>query len=293
MEKKGEEKKTFKLPNKKVTVRLVDRKRGSIADKNHVGYNLLPGATIEISPRNKKGERVVNCPLTREEREFFEDKRRSGMAFNEGDLSPYAADKVNYWRTRESKVILDSNPIEYDLSDGADYIKWKTLLSNDDLIAPDSASEYSKKSFIFVLESNEEAEKKVVVRGDKKKRAWKLAAKMEDNRQGMIDFLTVVGKRPSASSKKGFLVSAVDAFVEDNIEEFLTVLEDDKYETRILLTKAVQVKAIKKEGYKYFLADGTELCKRGEVNNLASALEFLTAAENQDISLMLEAKVNK
>ena len=41
MEKQGEDKKTFKLPNKKVTVRLVDRKRGSIADKNHVGYNLL------------------------------------------------------------------------------------------------------------------------------------------------------------------------------------------------------------------------------------------------------------
>ena len=116
---------------------------------------------------------------------------------------------------------------------------------------------------------------------------------MEDDRQGMIDFLTVVGKRPSASSKKAFLVRAVDAFVEDSIDEFLTVLEDDKYETRILLTKAVQVKAVKKEGHKYFLADGTELCKRGDVNNLASALEFLSATENQDISLMLEAKVNK
>ena len=293
MEKKGEEKKTFKLPNKKVTIRLVDRKRGAIADKNHVGYNLLPGATIEISPRNKKGERVVKCPLTREEIEFFEDKRKSGMAFSEGDLSPYADDRINHWRKREAKVILDSNPVELDLSDGADYIKWKTLLSNDDLVAPDSASEFAKKSYIFVLESNEEVEKKVVVRGDKKKRAWKLAAKMENDKQGMIDFLSVVGKRPSASSKIGFLVSAVDAFVEDNIDEFLTVLEDDKYETRILLTKAVQAKAVKKDGYKYYLEDGTELCKRGEVNNLTSALEFLSAIENQDISLMLEAKVNK
>jgi len=288
-----EVKKKFKLPNKKVTVRLVNAQRGAINDKNHVLYNLAPGATIEICPRNEKGQKNVKCPLNREEIEFFENKRESGMAFNEGDLSPYAPDATNYWRTRPAKVILDSNPVEYNLSDPSDYLKYKTLLSNDDIIAPNSASEFAKKSYIFVIESDEDAQKKVVVKGDKKKRAWKLAAKMEDDKQGMIDFLTVVGKRPSANSKVEFLVAAVDTFIEDNINEFLEVLEDDKYETRILLTKAVQCKAVKKDGHKYFLADGTELCKRGEVNNLPAALEFLTAAENQDITLMLEAKVNK
>ena len=89
------------------------------------------------------------------------------------------------------------------------------------------------------------------------------------------------------------MVSAIDGFVEEDINEFLTILEDKSYESRVLLTKAIQVKAVKKEGYKYFLADGSPLCALGEVNNLPSALKFLTADENQEIVMMLEAKANK
>jgi hypothetical protein len=293
MEIREEVKKEFKLPNKKVKVRLVNAQRGAISDSNHVLYNLAPGATVEICPRNKKGQSVINCPLNEEERAFFESKEKSGMAFSPGDLSPHAKDKENYWRSKASKVKLDSNPVEYNLADASDYLKYKTLLSNDDLVAPDSASELAKKSYIFVIESDEDAQKKVVVKGDKKKRAWKLAAKMEDDKQGMIDFLSVVGKRPSANSKMEFLIAGIDTFIEENINEFLTVLEDPNYASRVLLTKAIQVKAVKKEGHKYFLADGMELCKKGEINNLASTLNFLSSDENQEIVMVLEAKTSK
>jgi len=294
MENKGEEaKKKFSLPERKVTVRLVDRKRGSIEDKNHVLYNLAPGATVEICPRNKKGQGVIDCPLDRDEIEYFENKRLSGMAFSEGDLSPYAPDKTNHWRSRDSKVILDSNQVEFDLSNGSDYIKWKTLLSNDDLVAPNTASEFDKKSYIFVIESAEDVQKKVVVKGNKSKRAWKLAGKMENDNSAMIDFLSVTGKRPSEKSKPGFLMGAINDYVESNIDEFLEILEDKNYESRIVLTKAIQVKAVRKEGHKYFLADGSPLCNKGEVNNLPSALAFLTAEGNQEIAMMLEAKINK
>lgn len=288
-----EEVKEFKLPNKKVTVRLVDRPRGAINDKNHVLYNMAPGATVEICPRNKPGQRVVDCPLTREEIEFFEDKRKSGMSFEIGSLSPFNEDGKNFWRSKASKVRLDNNPLVLDLSDPSDYLKYKILLSNDTLVAPSAEDEFKKKSFIFVMESEEEQQKKVVVKGDKKKRAWKLAAKMENDKEAMINFLTVVGKRPSENSKLAFLVSEIDTYVDEHIDEFLNILEDPLYEVRILLTKAVQIKAVIKEGHKYLLADGTELCNRGEINNLVSALKFLNSDENQDIRMMLEAKLSK
>ena len=109
----------------------------------------------------------------------------------------------------------------------------------------------------------------------------------------MIDYLSVIGKRPSAKSKIDFLVTKINRQVETNIDEFLEVLEDEYYETRVLLTKALQIKAVKKDGYKHYLSDGSPLCKKGEINNLSSALKFLNADENQDIRLMLEAKVLK
>jgi len=289
-----EVKKEFKLPNKKVTIRLVDAPRGMHRDKNHAAYNLLEGSTIELCVPNKKGQRVVDCPLNAEEIEFFENKRKSGMAFSEGDLSPHREDKDNYWRSRKSKVTLDSNRIELDLSDPADYIKYKILLKNKNRIAPSLAEEFGKKSYIFVMESDDDVQKNVVIKGDIKKRAWKLAAKMEDDREAMLDFLNVAGKRPSGNSKLAFLVAEVDKYVEEHMPSFLEILEDKYYETRILLTKAVQCKAVLKEGKKYFAADGSELCNRGDVNNMQSALAFLEAIENQDIRMVIEAKlINK
>lgn len=293
MEEAQEVKNTFSLPDKKVTVRLVDRPRGAINDKSHVLYNLAPGATIEFCPRNKKGEKAVKCPLTSEEIKFFENKELSGMAFSPGELSPYADDSTNFWRSRRAKIKLGDTALSLDLKDPSDYLKYKILLSNDDTIAPSLDKEHSKLSYIFVMESDEEQQKKVVNKGDKLKRAWKLASKMEDNKEGMIDFLSVVGKRPSANSKAAFLIAEIDKFIENDINEFLDILEDDKYEAKVMLTKALQVKAVTKDGHRYFLADGTPLCNRGEVNNLSSALAFLTDDNNQDIVMTLEAKILK
>ena len=60
------EKKEFKLPNTKVTIRLVKRPRGAVKDPDHVMYNMVPGADFEVCPRNIKGTTIVDCPLTTE-----------------------------------------------------------------------------------------------------------------------------------------------------------------------------------------------------------------------------------
>ena len=286
-----EVKKEFKLPNKKVTVRLVDRPRGVIRDRNHVGYNMLPGTTFDISVPRKRNSSEIDCPLNAEEIEFFQNKKLSGMSFSIGDLSPHNPDKTNYWCSKRARVTLTDRPKTLDLSKPSDYLIWKILLKNTDLVAPSIDEEFNKKTYVFVIVSEEDEQRKVTTKGDKNKRAWKLAAKMEDNTEAMIDFLTVAGKRPSKNSKKGFLVAEIDKFIEENIEEFLKILEDPNYETRLLLSKAVQVKAVLRDGHKYFLPGGDELCEKGEVNNLTSVLRFLDKPENQDIRLTLEAKI--
>lgn len=286
-----EEVKPFTLPNEKVIVRLVNRQRGAVSDPSHILYNLAPGATIQFCPRNKKGSNVIDCPLTEEEIEFFEDKSKSGMAFQIGELSPYRDDKVNYWRSKRANVSLSDRPLHLNLSNPADYLKYKILISNSDHVAPSAAEEFNKKTYIYVVTSDKEVQVQTLKKGDKLKRAVRIATKMEDDRERMIDYLTVIGKRPSANSKLDFLIAEIDKQVETNIDEFLSVNEDPQFETRILLTKSLQNKSVIREGSKYFLSGGDEMCKRGEVNNMKSALDFLDANENQDIRLTLEAKI--
>jgi len=282
----------FKLPQKKVTVRLVKRARGPVKDPNHIMYNLLPGATYTLCVPNKKGTDVIGCPLNNEEIAFFENKRLSGMSFEVGDLSPYKEEK-NFWRSKKSRVVLDDKPMILDLSKPMDYLQYKILLSNKDFVAPNLASEFSKATYTYVMEHDEDVKVSTISRGNKQKRAWKIAGKIEDNAEKMIDYLTLLGKRPSANAKIDFLRAEITKQIENNIDGFLEIAEDPQYETRLLLTKALQKKAIIREGYKYFLPGGDPLCKKGEVNNMKNALNFLDADENQDIRLSLETRIEK
>lgn len=213
------------------------------------------------------------------------------MAFAEGELSPYRDDKVNYWRSKRANVTLSDRPLHLDLSKAGDYLKYKILLSNTDYIAPSAAEEFNKKTYVFVITSDKDVQVQTLKKGDKLKRAVRIATKMEDNRELMIDYLTVIGKRPSANAKVDFLIAEIDKQVESNIDEFLSVNEDPQFETRILLTKSLQNKSVTRDGNKYFLSGGDEMCKKGEINNIKSALNFLDTNENQDIRLTLEAKI--
>jgi hypothetical protein len=288
-----EVKKEFTLPNKKVTVRLVDRARGVVKDKDHVMYNMLPGTDFEVCPKHIKGTSNIDCPLNKEEIEFFESKVKSGMTFEVGDLSPYAPKASNFWYSKRAKILLTNRDLELDLSKAIDYLKYKILLSNTNIVAPSAADEFKKKSYVFVITSDDEQQKKTISKGDEKKRAWKIATRLEDDIEGMIDYLNVIGKRVSENSKRSFLISEIDKQVESNIKEFLSTLEDPQYETKVLLTKSLQNKSVIRDGHKYFLASGDELVMRGDLNNLSGALNFLEADENQDIRLMLEAKLIK
>jgi len=285
--------KQFRLPKKIVTVTPLKRARGAIKDPNHIGFFLLPGATIEFCPRNVKGTSVIDCPLTAEEIEFFENKRLSGMAFEIGDLSPYKAEK-NYWRSKAAKVVLNDADLRLDLSNPKDYLTYKTLKSNSDKIAPSLGDAGKNPKFLYALVDEDEKLVSQVSKGDKLRRAYKLSGKMSTNRQAMMDFLTVIGKRPAKNSKPEFLIAQVDAQIENNVNQFLETLEDPDYDTRLLLAKALQIKAvIKGANSQYMLPEGDNLCKASERATLANTIKFLDDPANQDIRLQLEALTNK
>lgn len=293
MENIEEVKTAFSLPNKKITVTPIKRARGHIKDPNHIAYFLLPGATIEFCPRNIKGTSTIDCPLTSEEIEFFEDKKKSGMAFDMGDLSPYKTEN-NYWRSKNAKVSLNDMDLKLDLSNSKDYMTYAILRSNNHLIAPSLSEINNNPQFIYVLVDENEKLIEKVSKGDMLRKAYKISGKMSTNRQSMIDYLTVIGKRPTKSSKIEFLISEIDNQIETNLKGFLEILEDPDYDTRLLISKALQIKAIIKDANgKYRLPEGDELCKPTERATLNNTIAYLKDNANQDIRLQLEAVVEK
>jgi len=288
-----EQKKEFTLPNKRVTVTPIKKARGHIKDPNHVGFFLLPGASIEFCPRNIKGTSTIDCPLTSEEIEFFEDKRKSGMAFEIGDLSPHKLVN-NFWKGKNSKVRLTDTDLLLDLSKSNDYLTFKILKSNSDRIAGSIEESKANPRAIYMIVDEDEKIKSEVSKGDKLRKAYKISGKLSTDRQAMIDYLTIIGKRPGGNSKIEFLISEIDKQIDSNLNQFLDILEDPDYDTRLLIAKAIQIKAIIKDNNgKYRLPEGDELCKVTERNNLSTVINYLNDLANQDIRLQLEALVEK
>ena len=150
-----------------------------------------------------------------------------------------------------------------------------------------------RKNGLKIVDEDEKI-KSEVSKGDKLRKAYKISGKLSTDRQAMIDYLTIIGKRPGGNSKIEFLISEIDKQIDSNLNQFLDILEDPDYDTRLLIAKAIQIKAIIKDNNgKYRLPEGDELCKVTERNNLSTVINYLNDLANQDIRLQLEALVEK
>lgn len=285
------EKVGFKLPKTKVTVKPIMRSRGWINDKNHEGFFLVGSSSNNITcPMDENGN--IKCPLTEEERAFFEDKSVSGMSYNPGDLSPHK-EVGNFWK--KHKVRLYKEPKVLDLSNPKDYITYKMLLTNEELIAPSPQDAYKKKTYLYMLVAeNQEIDTKLTERG-KLHEAIKFFGKIEDNVDEMISFLKIYGKRVPSDASKKWLQNEIGNLIEDpaKIDDVLEIVRDKDRGIRLLIADAVDLGIIKKEGRKLFLKGGEPLALPGEVPLINNAVEFLKSPKNQDILLEIKARLDK
>ena len=277
----------FKLPSKKVSIKPIMRTRGLIKDPQHEAFFLFANATIDLkAPLDRNGHLV--CPLSDEERKFFEDKEASGLHFETGELSPYKKSD-NFWTNY--KVKLGKTERLLDLSKPMDYIDYKLLLANTALIAPNAKSSNKKKTYRFALVSTEEELQSAVSTSTKRKTAYKFAGKMEDSRDEMIAFLKIYGKRPSVDASSDFLISEIDKIINDDIDTFLAIAEDKDKDIKFLITEAVELGVVEKDKRKYFMPGGDALADKGVSPTLENACDYLKKPENQDIYLSIKERV--
>jgi hypothetical protein len=285
------EKVAFKLPNTKITVKPIMRSRGWITDKNHEGFFLVGTSSNNIAaPMDENGN--IKCPLTEDERAFFEDKSVSGMSYSVGDLSPHR-ETNNFWKKHKIRLYKENKVL--DLSNPKDYITYKMLLANTEIVAPTPADSLKKKTYLYMLVAeNQEIDTKLTERG-KLQEAYKFFGKIEDNVEEMTSLLKIYGKRVPSDATKKWLMNEIGNLIDDSskIDDLLEIIRDKDRGIRLLIIEGVDAGFIKKEGRKFFLKGGEPLALPGEVPLINNAVEFLKSPKNQDILLELKARLEK
>jgi len=279
------EEKKFVLPNEIVTVRFIPRKKGMAANvgDNHVisGGMLTNSVRGFVLPRKIRGGGLVNA-LTKAEKETLEEE--TGI-----DLSVYG----KFWETFKVKLRKDDASNVFDLSTPMGYISLKVLEKYEDDIAHSWVERDNKPTYQFVITRPGEVTDDNKAKLDVKKEAFKLYGKIEDNKDKLISILKLLTNKPiSSQSTLKWVQGLVEEYVDKTPSKFLSVIQDESFETRALINKGIETGIIKRNGNKYATVDGLDLCENGSVATIDNAVKYLDKPKHQDVRDLIEAKID-
>lgn len=282
------------LRNERIIVRYIPKQTGLVTNPKHILYGGMAESAKRtfVVPRLSSGL-FVNI-LTDREKSYLEQVM--GLEYNA--LSIYK--KVNnFWDDSNeecsAKVTLTKQDNYFDLSVPEDYIKYKILLANKDVIAPSIQvlQDYPKATYQFVIIREKDETQAAKQNMSATMRCYKEYGKVEND----IDTLRVIietieGRPTSAKTSLEFLQTKINDLIQSDSKIFLKVIEDPYLETKVLIKKSIEAGNISNRGnYLYLRQDNTPLCELNEEPTLNIAAKFLNSPKHQDIKFSLEAKL--
>lgn len=281
------------LRNERVIVRYIPRQSRMVTNPKHILYGGMAenAKRTFVVPKLTSG-RYVNV-LTDDEKDFLEDI----MGLEVNSMSIY--NKVNnFWDdsndTGISKVTLLKQDNYLDLSDPEDYIRYKILLANKDLIAPSMKvlEDFPKATYQFVIISEGDEIKAAKKGMTTIMQCYTMYGKLEDDTDALrviIETLTGVTIHPN--TKKEFLQAKINELIQGNSKMFLKVASDPLLQTKVLIKKSIEAGLIAHRGNQYYIKSGNvPMCEDGEPT-LNVAAQWLNLPKNQDTKFSLEAKL--
>lgn len=275
---------TFQLPNKVVKVMPVVRK-GSWLPEGHDGEFLYTGAAITLSvPVNGTTGQLID-PLTAEEREYFEQP--SVLSMKAGDLSIYRNKKENYWGRFYVKV--DKDGLELDLSDPIQYLQYKVLKMNTDLVAPSFDDRFKGTPKFMLVDKDYQVQAKVA-ETNLMESVWMEFGAIKNSPNKLKNVLRMFHDKPVGKAKHEFLIAEVKKIIDEDPNKFINIITDKNFEMKAFVEDALEVGAIVKPSKnRYTFAGEPE-----EVYTLDQMIDELDPnGANQDRYLKIRTQIDE
>lgn len=283
------------LTNKRVTVQYIPQK-GTVSDPKHVMYGgLADGASITLTvPRLRSG--IFKNVLTDDEKDYLEYV----MGLEPGALNVYNKNN-NFWdNTYEdgiSTVRLTKQDTILDLSNPVDYIKYKILKANSELVAPSQEvlRDRRKATYRFVLITDEDVNNVLKDNTDTKMQCYTELGAILNEPDVLRSVIEIITSKPLAKNTNvNFLKAKAGELIDANAKLFLAVIKDPLLKTKVLIEACVEQGFISKRGdYYYLRSDNTPLCEGGEDPVLSNAAKYLNNPKRQEMKFALEAKLKE
>ena len=296
VKKKNEEMSNVKvnpLRNEKVFVRFVPHEGGYAGNnKGHVMYGgRADGAVDKLCVPMLRSTGAYKNVLTNDEKDFLEEAL--GLDYNA--LSVYKKEN-NYWDNYYVRITTKDG-LWLDLSDPEDYIKYKVLLANTELVAPSVQERIERPKVTYLYEIVRPSEETSLenAKMDATMASYKEFGKIENDLDTMRVLCELLDSRPyAANTKADFLRSRINTLIQANPKVFLNNITDPMLHTKVILRRATELGKVSMRGDYYYLAsDGSPLCDNGENPTLSIAARYLNSKEHQDIKFLLENEVEK
>ena len=273
--------KTFTLPEKKVTVKYIKRKKGmasNVSEDHVISGGMLSGSVKRYCTPLMRNGSLANV-LNSSEKEELE--KLTGL-----NLSIYS----DFWKEHSISLFKEDNLL--DLSNPLDYISYKILLTYKNDICPKWSERNLKQTYEFVIVSGDEEINEKKVGFDAKKEAFKLYGKIEDDKDKLLGVLKLLTNKPiSTDSTLNWLQTKVEEFIDSKPSLFVDLMKDSKFETKLLIQSAEEKGYVKKSGNKYSTVDGLDLCESGQIPTFENAIAYLDNPKHQDVRGIIEAKL--
>lgn len=284
------------LRNEKITVRFIRKQRGLVEDPKSPLY----GGMAETS------KRILTVPLTRsgafmnvltnDEKDFLEDY----MGLDHDALSVYKKNN-NYWCTSTENTVntvtLTKRDSYLDLTNPEDYIRYKILLANKEIIAPDleTLENSPRATYMFVLISDKAEANVTGTKADIKIECFNKLLTYKTNASVLRAVVEAFeGHKIAGNTDIAFLKKLVTDAIESDTKRAYMILTDKYLENKALIKTCVDKNLIAdRRGFYYLLENNQALCdstdKRG--STLQAAAEYLADPKNQTLLFSLQAQV--
>lgn len=276
--------------SRKVKVRIIRREGGWLPDEHEASVMMADSKRIFCAPTSASRQQLINplAGLLTKQLDLLANK----MGLDNGEDFNIHKKKDNFWHHFEVTLTRDGDL--YDLADPVQFLRWATLRSDTDKIAPSWDARFMRGTYQFALIEEGEETKQKISKADKTKEAWRLFGRLEVTEAKMRDFLWVYwmsykdAKKPPKQATPEFLKTQIIDVVENNVDRFLELANDPDYETKLLIRKGVDVGGIAVRKGEYFIGDDAK-----PIGGLKDIVVFLDDERDQQPRLKIMHLIEK